>query len=185
MRARLAGLLLVGTLAGVASAATGADASDAAASPWRRCTNSHFGFSIGYPAGWHTARLGPARTCLYFDPRRVTIPRDSDFTGAAIEVLPAAQQPFAYVVKGTADKRFARVVARRATRLAGRRAVMLETVATGEGLYARGTEARTYVIDRAGDAFIVQTTSVGGDFAARKAVLDRAVRTLRFFAPRA
>ena len=62
------------------------------------------------------------------------------------------------------------------------RAVRAETEATGAGLLERGTRQLAYVRDRDGAAWIRQTTSRrgGGDYEARKDVLERAVETFRF-----
>jgi hypothetical protein len=150
---------------------------------WKVCTNRTLGFSIAYPTGWHTARLRPAGACLYFEPKPFRIPPNSDFTGTALEVLPT-QQSYAGLLRTLTDRRFSRVQARSRTTLAGRPATRLETIATGAGLLARGTRTYAYVIDRGRrPAFIVQTTRAEpAGWAARKRILDRAVRTLRFFA---
>jgi hypothetical protein len=97
-------------------------------------------------------------------------------------VLPT-QQSYAGLVRTLTDRRFSRVVGRTNVSLRGHRAVRLESVATGEGLLERGTRTFAYVLDRGRKpAFIVQTTRArGGEWATRKRVVDRAVRTLRFF----
>jgi hypothetical protein len=151
---------------------------------WNVCTNRALGFSIAYPPRWHTARLSQAGACLYFEPKPFRIPPNSDFTGTALEVLPT-QQSYAGLVRTLTDPTFSRIHSRRRTTVAGRPATRLETVATGEGLLSRGTRTYAYVIDRGRrPAFIVQTTrAAGASWPARKRILDRAVRTLRFASP--
>ena len=97
-------------------------------------------------------------------------------------MLPETQQTWADVVRGASDERFARVLCRSETTVAGVRAVRLETETTGEGLLERGTRQLAYVLDRDGAAWILQTTSRrgDGDYEARKNVLERAVQTFRF-----
>jgi hypothetical protein len=148
---------------------------------WKVCTNRALGFSIAYPPHWHTARLTPAGACLYFEPKPFRIPPNSDFTGTALEVQPT-QQSYAGLVRTLTDRRFSRVHARGRATVAGRPATRLETVATGAGLLERGTRTYAYVIDRSRKpAFVVQTTrSARANWPARKRILDRAVRTLRF-----
>jgi hypothetical protein len=148
---------------------------------WKVCSNRVLGFSVAYPARWHTTQLSPAGACLFFEPRRFRIPPNSDFTGTALEVQPT-QQSYAGVVRTLTDRRFARVVFRANVAVPAGRGIRLETVATGAGLLGRGTRTYAYVINRPRrPAFIVQTTRApGSDWAARKRILDRAVRSLRF-----
>jgi hypothetical protein len=159
-------------------------ASTRAPATWNACTNGAFGFTIEYPPEWHTTPVPRGGgECLFFEPEPFEIPEDSDFTGTAIEVLPA-QESYANVVAGLTDERFARVLARSETTIAGRDAVRIEAEATGEGLLDAGTRTYAYVIDRGGRALIVQTTEAAGtDFGERKRVLDRAARSLRFAGP--
>jgi hypothetical protein len=157
------------------------DGRAAAPAGWKVCTNRALGFSIAYPSGWYTTQLNPAGACIYFEPKPFRIPPSSDFTGTALEVLPT-QQLYAGLLRTLTDPRFSRAVLRKNLSLRGRQAVRLESVATGEGLLDRGTRTYAYVLDRGRrPAFIVQTTRArGSSWAARKRVVDRAVRTLRF-----
>ena len=157
------------------------DGRAAAPAGWKVCTNRALGFSIAYPSGWYTTQLNPAGACIYFEPKPFRIPPNSDFTGTSLEVLPT-QQAYAGLLRTLTDPRFSRAVLRKNLSLRGRRAVRLESVATGEGLLDRGTRTYAYVLDRGRrPAFIVQTTRArGSSWAARKRVVDRAVRTLRF-----
>lgn len=143
--------------------------------PWPRCENAALGYSIAYPPGWHHDR-----SCAFFDPEPFTVPENSDFYGAALEVQ-VAQDSWANVVRGLTDARFARTVSRRELRVNGRRAVLSEVEATGAGLYERGYRIYAYVVDvPARPPVIVQATRrPGGEWAERKAVADRAVRSLR------
>ena len=143
--------------------------------PWPRCESAALGYSIAYPRGWQHDR-----TCAFFDPEPFTVPENSDFYGAALEVQ-VAQDSWANVVRGLTDQRFARVISRRDVRLNGRPAVLVEIEATGAGLYERGYRMYAYVVDVPGrPPVIVQATRrPGTEWAGRKAVADRAVRSLR------
>jgi hypothetical protein len=143
--------------------------------PWPRCENTALGYSIAYPPGWHHER-----NCAFFDPEPFTVPENSDFYGAALEVQ-VAQDSWANVVGGLTDARFARTVSRRELRVNGRRAVLAEVEATGAGLFERGYRLYAYVVDVPGRSpVIVQATRrPGAEWAGRKAVADRAVRSLR------
>jgi hypothetical protein len=146
-----------------------------AVAPWPRCRNAALGYSIAYPPGWRHDR-----SCAFFDPEPFTVPQNSDFYGTALEVQ-VAQDSWANVVGGLTDDRFARVISRRDARVNGRRAVLVELEATGAGLYERGYGTYAYVVDIAGrPPVIVQATRrPGNEWAGRKAVADRAVRSLR------
>ncbi len=171
-------LVLGSTLPALLPGCLGAES---ARSGWNVCSNPELGFSIEYPPGWYTTHLEPRTACLFFDERPFTVPPASELLGNGLAVLPQAQQPFEDVVTGYTDKRFARVLAREDTEVAGLRAVRLETEATGEGLADRGTLETSYVVERDGSAWIVQTSSAPGrDYEARQEILDRAAATLRF-----
>jgi hypothetical protein len=143
--------------------------------PWPRCRNAALGYSIAYPPGWHHDR-----NCAFFDPEPFTVPANSDFYGTALEVQ-VAQESWENVVRGLTDERFARLRSRRELRVNGRRAVLVEVEATGEGLYERGYGLYAYVVDPGGrPPLVVQATRPpGADWGSRKAVADRAVRSLR------
>ena len=143
--------------------------------PWPRCSNKALRYSIAYPRGWHRDR-----NCAFFDPRPFTVPANSDFYGVSLEVQ-VAQDSWANVVRGLTDKRYARTISRRQVRVNGRRAALLEVEATGAGLYERGYRLYAYVVDvRGRPPVIVQATRRPGTaWGSRKAVADRAVRSLR------
>ncbi len=109
--------------------------------PWPRCRNDALGYSIAYPTGWHHDP-----NCAFFDLRPFTVPENSDFYGTALEVQ-VAQDSWENVVRGLADERFAQTMSRRELRVGGRRTVLLEVEATGEGLYERGYALYAYVVD--------------------------------------
>jgi hypothetical protein len=154
---------------------------------WALCSNPARGFAIGYPARWHTEAVAEEETCEFFDPKPFEVPRQSDFTGAALEIDPGGE-PYETVVNGLVNRRFARVLGRRETTLPAGRAVRVETEATAESFEGEGTKATSWVVDRGGTAFVARTTAPidrGFEYARHQQALDRAVETLRFFAPTA
>jgi hypothetical protein len=177
----LVAIFLVATVvAGVALVAVEGETDVEAGAPeptraWPRCENAALGYSIAYPPGWHHDRQ-----CAFFDPNPIEVPENSDFYGAALEVQ-VAQDSWGNVVRGLTDERFARTISRRDLRVNGRRAVLAEVEATGQGLYERGYRVYAYVVDVEGRApVIVQATRrPGAPWGTRKNVADRAVRTLR------
>jgi hypothetical protein len=142
---------------------------------WPRCNNVRLGYSIAYPPGWHHDRR-----CAFFDPKPFTVPENSDFYGTALEVQ-VAQDSFENVVEGLTDGRFARTISRRDLTVGGRRAVLAEVEASGEGLYERGYGLYAYVVDLGErPPIIVQATRQPSEaWGNRKQVADRAVRSVR------
>ena len=139
----------------------------------RRCSSDELGYSIAYPADWHQAH------CAFFDPEPFEVPENSDFYGAALEVL-VAQDSFDNLVRGLTDPRFSRVISHEDVTINGLRGARVEVEATGKGLFERGYGIYAYVLDVPGrPPVIVQATrpprAGWGD---RKTVADRAVRSL-------
>jgi hypothetical protein len=143
--------------------------------PWPRCANATLGYSIAYPPGWHREP-----NCAFFDPRPFEVPENSDFYGAALEVQ-VAQDSWANVARGLTDSRFFRTISRRQVRVNGRPATLVEVESTGEGLFERGYRLYAYVVDVPGrPPVVVQATRRPGTaWGGRRAVADRAVRSLR------
>jgi hypothetical protein len=178
-----AGMVAAGGAPGVAQAAPGGQAVAAHSSTvgWKRCTNPHLRFSIGYPRHWYTAQPRPADRCRQFDRRPFTVPPNSEYPITALNAAPTSSTVRAYIASAT-DPVFAVTRLVRKTRVEGRSAVRFETVATGEGLYPKGTRTYGYAINRNGSAFVVFTMTLPGDrrYGSNKVIVDRAVHTLRF-----
>jgi hypothetical protein len=154
---------------------------------WALCSNDDRGFAIGFPGRWHADEVAEHESCEYFDPDPFEVPPQSDFSGTALEIDPVGEE-YQTVVDGLVDRRFARVLARRETTVAGRPAVRIETEASGASLEGKGTKVTSWVVDRGGTAFIARTTGFlgqGFEYASHQATLDRAIETLVFFAPTA
>lgn len=151
---------------------------------WTECANEVEGFAIAYPKGWYTDELSPEQACSFFDPEPFEIVEGSEFPPTALEAhsLGVDQRSFEQVVKDFTNPMFERLVAREDTTVAGFPAVRLETVATGEGLYEKGTLTYGYIVDRDGDPFLVRTTIAHREDAeSRKLIVDEAAESLRFF----
>jgi hypothetical protein len=189
---RLVGAVVLVVAGGVGGYLLADDDSDDSSSEttlpqgWALCSNTARGFAVGYPAHWYADEVSEDESCKYFDPDPFEIPPQSDFSGTALEIDPGGDG-YATVVDGLVDRRFARVLARRETTVQGRRAVRIETEATGQGLEDRGVKVTSWVVDRDGAAFLVRTTGFPGkgDYPSRQATLDRAIETLTLFTPTA
>jgi hypothetical protein len=158
---------------------------------WSLCTNRQRGYTIGYPAGWYTTHLRPAQACEYFDPEPFEILEGTEFPPTALFAALTDESVETYVEQIT-DPMFFETVRREETRVGRRPAVLVETVATGEGESEAGERTYGYVVEvgcigdvctKAGRAFVVLAIGLPDDarYEEFKAVADEAVRTVRFF----
>jgi hypothetical protein len=149
---------------------------------WSLCTTTRRGYTIGYPSGWYTTHLRASQACEYFDPRPFEIIPGTEFPPTALFAAQTEESVDAYVEQLT-DPMFFETVRREDTTVAGRRAVLVETTATGEGESEPGERRYGYVVDRDGRAFVVLATGLPGDarYADFRAVADEAVETVLFF----
>ena len=175
------------TAPGVAVAASAAPAQATTGSAhkqpegWRRCNNAYHRFSIGYPRLWHTTQLRAADKCRQFDREPFTVPEASEYPITALNAV-ATTAVFSELVQSPNNPEFEERLLWQPTWVGGRGALRYETVSTGGGLYEKGTRTYGYAVNRNGTAFLVFTMTPPGDnrYAQNRAVVDRAVHTLRF-----
>jgi hypothetical protein len=160
---------------------------------WSRCTNASRRFtsySVGYPGGWHTTHLNADQACAYFDPEPFEILEGTEFPPTALFVTVALESVETYIEQ-LADPLFFDTVRRENTEVDGLEAVLIETVATGEGENEPGERRYGYVVDascvgnvclKSGRVFVVLATALPGDdrYGQFKSVADEAVETVRF-----
>jgi len=144
-------------------------------SGWRLCTNTHVGYSIGYPQDWYTTELRIEEVCSQFHPTYFTIPPFSEYPLTALNVGQPPERPAT-----PTDPRHARTLLWEETSVGVRSAVRFEEEFTGEGLYEKGTMRYGYVIETKARALTVYTMAPPGStgYADWKVVVDQAVRTL-------
>jgi hypothetical protein len=168
-------------------------AQDALPPGWSRCTNAERrfrGYSIGYPGGWYTTHLTPEQACEYFDPEPFEILEGTEFPPTALFVTVTLEPLDTYVDQLT-DPMFFDTIRREDTTVAGQPAVLVETVATGEGESEPGERRYGYVVDiscinnqcvKSGRVFVALATGLPGDerYDEFRSVTDEVVRTVRF-----
>ena len=144
---------------------------------WSVCTNPERGYSIGHPAGWHTAY-----GCRYLDPEPLDIPPNSDGFFSALAVVDG-DTSFDEARHRT-DDRFFVVLLREETTVGDSKALRYEIEATGEGLLDKGSRLYSLIIDNDGRAFEVLTVWFPGtstsEYQLRKELVDEVVETVRF-----
>lgn len=147
------------------------------AAGWTVCTNAQRGYSVGHPAGWHTAY-----GCRYLDPAPLNITPNSDGFFSAVAVVDG-DTSFEEARQRSTD-RFAVIVVQEETTIGGHRAVRYETEATGAGLFPKGSRLYSVVIDNEGQAFEVFTALFPGtstsEYQLRKKMVDEVAKTARF-----
>ena len=160
---------------------------------WSRCTNAERRFasySIGYPGGWYTTHLNAEQACEYFDPEPFEILEGTEFPPTALFVT-MALEPFDTYVEQLTDPMFFDTIRREDTNVGGLDAVLIETVATGEGENEPGERRYGYVVQascagnvcvQGGRVFVVLATGLPEDerYDEFKTVADEAVKTARF-----
>lgn len=142
----------------------------------QRCTNEQHGYTVSYPAGWHTNDGSVIPACSAFDPRPVAIPRESEIPFELSVVLNVQQMPMARLGDSS---QWERVLSAERTTIGGRPALRVETEATGEGLAERGMRTLRYAIDLgAGRTLIASTHDANPAYAQNKDVLAAMIQTV-------
>lgn len=149
---------------------------------WNLCTNVRRGYSISYPGGWYTTHLRSIQACEYFDPEPFEIVPGTEFPPTALFATFSTESVETYVEQLT-DPMFFQTLRREDTTVGERRAVLVETSATGQGESEPGERTYGYVVDRGGRAFVVLAIALPDDerYEQFKAIADEAVESVRFF----
>jgi hypothetical protein len=161
---------------------------------WTRCENHIEGFTVAYPRSWYSWGPG-AQSCSLFDEAPIQgspvfLPDWDIVRGrhptTALQVVPY-DASFDYVVGQLTDQPgYEHVLTERSTRVGGRRALVVETRATGAGFYEKNARAYWYVIEAEGRGFMVSTVAQGlraPRYAEFKKLVDRTVLSLVFERP--
>lgn len=162
-----------------AATATSAPAAPASAQEpalSQQCTNERYGYTVSYPAGWHTNSGEVIPACSAFDPEPVQVPAQSEMPFDVAVVLNVQDMKFEGSV---ADSQFERVMASERLTVGGRPALRAEVEATGEGLADRGMRTLRYTIDLGnGRTLTAYTNRTGEQYEAEKEILRRMVETI-------
>lgn len=142
----------------------------------RRCTNTQHGFSISYPAGWHTNDGSVIPGCSAFDPQPPDIPRNSEIPFEIAVLVNVQQTP---VQDLTQTSQWERVLSSSETTVDGKKAIRVEVESTGEGLADRGMRTMRYVVDLGGGrALVASTNATGESYAGNRDMLARMVQSI-------
>ena len=143
----------------------------------QRCTNERHGFTVSYPAGWHTNGGEVIPACSVFDPEPVEVPPQSEMPFDIAVVIGVQDVAFD---RTASDPQFERVLSSERLTIGGRPALRSEVEATGEGLADRGMRTLRYAIDLGnGRSLVASTNRTGEQYEAEKEILRRMVETIR------
>ena len=142
----------------------------------QQCTNERHGYTVSYPAGWHTNGGEVIPACSAFDPEPVQVPPQSEMPFDIAIVIDVQQVEF----DRAPDPQFERVLSSERLTIGGRAALRAEVEATGEGLADRGMRTLRYAIDLGnGRTLVASTNGTGEEYEAEKEILRRMVETIR------
>lgn len=168
---RLAILAVIALLAGACAseddpAATPPEAT-ATATPTvtleQTCTGS--GFTIGYPADWHTNETG--EPCRFFHHEAFTLPEDTEVLGMAV-VVEMVDADIDELTQTDAE-----VLDRSTTKIAEAEAVRIRSrTGADAGLLPEGTLSVTYFVDLDGQTLVAAAHSTAASFDDNVDVLD-------------
>lgn len=108
------------------------------------CTGAGGGYTVDYPQDWHTNTGEVVEACQHFDEQPVDLEPQTGggvATPVTVRVLPVGLD------RATDAGPGAREVSRQQTTVAGREAVVLDWVATGEAALPEGVRSHRYVVD--------------------------------------
>lgn len=148
-----------------------------------RCTNPEHGFSVSYPAGWHTNSGDVIAPCTAFDPDPVEIPPQSEMPFEISIVFDVEEVPLGEV---TRPSEFEDILFSERLTGGSRDVMLVETESTGQGLAPPGMRSLRFAIDMGDDRTLVATThdSNEAEYERDKEILRRMVNSLDLPEPR-
>lgn len=144
----------------------------------QRC-ESPAGFGISYPEGWAVNSGETVPACTRFAPDPFRVPWGTDARVGAVTAS-VESAPFDRI----ASSELPQVVSRTETTVDGRKALRIERMSVGEGLYPAGVRMTSYVVglepgDDGPRTLVVDTLGLPQfDYARNVRVLDRMVETI-------
>lgn len=140
------------------------------------CYNRVVGYTVRYPADWHVNPGEVLPDCSVFDPEPIDLPVGSEIPTDLAIVITRERVPFDTV---SAEGPFRDDLLRQPVQVAGRRALQVEGLSTGDGLYDRGLRSYQYFIDLGGATLVATTFDSGAlDFERKRGVLDAMMQAL-------
>jgi hypothetical protein len=144
---------------------------------WEECENREMGYTVAYPAGWHTNEPGEMGPCRLFHPEPFTVPHRAAIPLDIAVLVLVEEVPVEDTLEVPIGKQ---LLDEEETTVAGRTAWQFLLHSTGEGFLPEDVTAYRYHIGADGSTIIVAAHSEGDvDFEYKREVLDRMMERLR------
>lgn len=142
------------------------------------CTNEAAGYTIRYPAEWHTNTGEVVNQCRVFDPEPISLPVQSESLDEAVHIRVS---DVSYDRASQTDEFTATELSRRSITVDGQPAVVIESEATGRGLVSEGVRIYQYIVNLSNQTLIAATYDVQGqDYQRNQQVLDQMMDSIEF-----
>lgn len=142
------------------------------------CNNRREGFSLSYPAGWHTEARNPNWRCSLFDPNRFVIEPDTEVPPTAVLVYVDPHR-LARTYASLTDETLGSVLAARDTTVGDRPGKTVEITDSGQVMYEAGTLHYYLLVGAANRTFVFETIDVVSGYRRNKQVIDAMAQTLQ------
>jgi len=144
------------------------------------CSYDREGYGIDYPEGWFTPD-DRAWVCQLFDPQPFVVEPDIEPPIVAVSVY-VERYRLSKVVSALSDPTFYTVISSEQGTFAdaGRPGTILETKATSQGLWPKGTRTFSVLVDRVDSTIAVSTNDLAGsDYEQNKQIVLAMAESLR------
>jgi hypothetical protein len=143
-----------------------------------QCTHADAGLTVNYPADWHTNTGEVMTACSLFDPEPIDIEPDTEIPHDIAVIIRVEPVSFDQVSEPSSGEYR---ISSRETTIDGRRALVVESESTGDGLLPEGVLAYRYYIDLNGETIVAESYDLGEPaFATKRSRLDEMMRTASF-----
>jgi hypothetical protein len=144
---------------------------------WEECENRELGYTVAYPAGWHTNEPGEMGPCRLFHPEPFEVPYRAAIPLDIAVMILVEEVRLEETLETPIGKR---ALEEERTSVAGREAWRFLLHSTGEGFLPEDVAAYRYHIEADGSTLIAATHGEGDlDFERNRAVLDEMMERLR------
>ncbi len=151
-------------------------ASEEVVAEMARCANPQAGYRVAYPAQWQTNPGSVMPECSLFDPEPIQLQAGTEIP---LDIAVSIRREPVRLETIAGEPRDERVLSRAETTVAGRRALRIESEATGEVMHPEGTRSYRYLVDLGEETLVAATYEAGTlDFASKRRILDEMMSTL-------
>lgn len=142
------------------------------------CTNQEIGYRVSYPNTWQTNSGVVLNPCRVFDAGEIQL---EDATEDFDEAVYIRREDIPYDRLANLDDPSTRTLSRQQTTVDGRPAVIIESEATGTGLFPQGRRYYRYLVDLGSKTLVAVTYDIPKlDYERNKQVLDKIMNSFKW-----